>query len=193
MTHKLLLLPGDGIGPEVVGEARRIVDWFSARGVSFEIEEDLVGGCAYEAHGEAVSDATMKLAEASDAVLLGAVGGPQWDGGAVPYDKRPEAGLLGGMLEVPSTRWDDLMPPEKDALRAAPLKADWWKMPGTVSHTFTHFKLELLVYRTLVPPSASLTFWAEPDRCRWVARRDLGSSALPSVMRKVIAHGLRDN
>ena len=97
------------------------------------------------------------------------------------------------MLEVPSTRWDDLMPPEKDALRAAPLKADWWKMPGTVSHTFTHFKLELLVFRTLVPPSASLTFWAEPDRCRWVARRDLGSSALPSVIRKVIAHGLRDN
>lgn len=113
--------------------------------------------------------------------------------GHVLLRRRPEAGLLGGMLEVPSTRWDDLMPPEKDALRAAPLKADWWKMPGTVSHTFTHFKLELLVFRTLVPPSASLTFWAEPDRCRWVARRDLGSSALPSVMRKVIAHGLRDN
>ena len=112
--------------------------------------------------------------------------------GHVLLRRRPEAGLLGGMLEVPSTVWEDLLPPPKDALRAAPLKADWWKMPGTVTHTFTHFKLELVVYRALVANDATLTFWAEPDRCRWVKRRDLSSAALPSVMRKVIAHGLRE-
>ncbi|QPC42346.1 3-isopropylmalate dehydrogenase [Kaustia mangrovi] len=92
-SFKLLLLPGDGIGPEVTAEARRIVDWFTAQGIArFETEEDLVGGSAYDAHGEAVSDATMDTAQAADAVLFGAVGGPKWDG--VAYDKRPEAGLL---------------------------------------------------------------------------------------------------
>jgi A/G-specific adenine glycosylase len=113
--------------------------------------------------------------------------------GCVLLRRRPEAGLLGGMLEVPSTAWDDLLPPTADALRAAPLKADWWKMPGTVTHTFTHFKLELVVYRALVAADATLTFWAEPDRCRWVKRHELSSAALPSVMRKVIAHGLREH
>jgi len=112
--------------------------------------------------------------------------------GCVLLRRRPEAGLLGGMLEVPSTAWADLLPPAKESLRAAPLKADWWQVPGTVVHTFTHFKLELVVYRALVTRDATLTFWAEPERCLWVARRDLGSSALPSVMRKLIAHGLRE-
>ncbi len=88
--------------------------------------------------------------------------------GCVLLRRRVEAGLLGGMLEVPSTGWDDLMPPARDALKAAPLKADWWQVPGTVVHTFTHFKLELVVYRALVPVNATLTFWAEPERCRWV-------------------------
>ena len=92
-TFKLLLLPGDGIGPEVMAELRRIVDWFSGHGVvSFEVEDGLVGGAAYDAHGESISDADMARAEAADAVMFGAVGGPKWDG--VPYDKRPEAGLL---------------------------------------------------------------------------------------------------
>jgi A/G-specific adenine glycosylase len=112
--------------------------------------------------------------------------------GHVLLRRRPEAGLLGGMLEVPSTPWQDLLPPAKNALRSAPLKADWWQVPGTVVHTFTHFKLELVVYRALVAADATLTFWAEPDRCRWVARRNLPTAALPSVMRKVIAHGLRE-
>ena len=112
--------------------------------------------------------------------------------GHVLLRRRPEAGLLGGMLEVPSTPWEDLLPPAKNGLRAAPLKADWWQVPGTVVHTFTHFKLELVVYRALVAADATLTFWAEPDRCRWVARRNLSSAALPSVMRKVIAHGLKE-
>ena len=92
-TFKLLLLPGDGIGPEVMAELKSIVDWFTRHGVAtFEVEEGLVGGAAYEAHGEAISDADMARAEAADAVMFGAVGGAKWD--SVAYDKRPEAGLL---------------------------------------------------------------------------------------------------
>ena len=92
-SYKLLLLPGDGIGTEVMGEVTRLIDWVNASGLAtIETETDLVGGCAYDAHGEAISDATMKTALAADAVMLGAVGGPKWDG--VAYDKRPEAGLL---------------------------------------------------------------------------------------------------
>jgi A/G-specific adenine glycosylase len=113
--------------------------------------------------------------------------------GAVLLRKRPEAGLLGGMLEVPSTAWlDDVLPPV-EALRAAPVLAEWWPVHGDVSHTFTHFRLELQVYRALVPADTTLTFWSEPDRCRWVARRDLHKVALPSVMRKVITHAIRDH
>ena len=92
-TFKLLLLPGDGIGPEVMAEVERLVRWVNDRGLAkIETETDLVGGCAYDAHGVAISDATMKKALAADAVMLGAVGGPKWDG--VAYDQRPEAGLL---------------------------------------------------------------------------------------------------
>jgi 3-isopropylmalate dehydrogenase len=92
-THKLLLLPGDGIGPEVMAEVEKVVDFFNREGsVRFEIEKGLVGGCAYDAHGEAISDADMSLAQGADAVLLAAVGGPKWDG--VPFEVRPEAGLL---------------------------------------------------------------------------------------------------
>ena len=92
-TFKLLLLPGDGIGPEVSAEVEKIAAWFAEAGlVRFEIEKGLVGGCAYDRHGQAISDADMALAHAADAVLLAAVGGPKWDG--VPYDVRPEAGLL---------------------------------------------------------------------------------------------------
>jgi 3-isopropylmalate dehydrogenase len=92
-THTLLLLPGDGIGPEIMVEVKKVLAWFNARGTAgFETEEDLVGGAAYDAHGKAISDAAMGKAMAADAVLFGAVGGPKWDG--VPYDVRPEAGLL---------------------------------------------------------------------------------------------------
>ena len=112
--------------------------------------------------------------------------------GRVLLRQRPEAGLLGGMLEVPSTPWGDDLPPLKEALRAAPVSADWWSVPGSVVHVFTHFRLELTVYRALVPEDASLTFWAEQERCRWVKRRELHAQALPSVMRKIIAHGLKE-
>ncbi|RED31364.1 3-isopropylmalate dehydrogenase [Rhodopseudomonas thermotolerans] len=92
-THKLLLLPGDGIGTEVMAEVSRLIDWLNQAGVaSFETEHGLVGGAAYDADKVAITDATMALAQASDAVIFGAVGGPKWDG--VPYDARPEAGLL---------------------------------------------------------------------------------------------------
>ncbi|MFT3975259.1 MAG: 3-isopropylmalate dehydrogenase [Amaricoccus sp.] len=91
-TPTLLILPGDGIGPEVMAEVRKVIGWFGAHGRPFEIDEDLVGGCAYDAHGAAISDAAMEKAQAADAVLLAAVGGPKWD--KVPYDVRPEAGLL---------------------------------------------------------------------------------------------------
>jgi 3-isopropylmalate dehydrogenase len=92
-AFKLLLLPGDGIGPEVMGEARRVIAWLEKNGVAkFAIEEDLVGGSAYDAHGKAISEAAMERALGADAVLFGAVGGPKWD--KVAYDVRPEAGLL---------------------------------------------------------------------------------------------------
>jgi 3-isopropylmalate dehydrogenase len=92
-TYKLLLLPGDGIGPEVIAETERVVNWIARnRGLSFEIERGLVGGAALDAEGAAISEATMKLAHAADAVLFGAVGGPQWDNN--PFDKKPERGLL---------------------------------------------------------------------------------------------------
>ncbi len=92
-AYKLLLLPGDGIGPEIMAEAEKLVAFLSTAGVaSFETEKGLVGGAAYDAHGQAISEADMALAQSADAVLLAAVGGPKWDG--VPYDVRPEAGLL---------------------------------------------------------------------------------------------------
>nr|WP_197975616.1 3-isopropylmalate dehydrogenase [Rhizobium sp. CFBP 8762] len=93
MTRKLFLLPGDGIGPEAMAEVRKIIAFMNADlDGGFETDEGLVGGCAYDAHGQAISDADMAKAMAADAVLFGAVGGPKWD--SVPYEVRPEAGLL---------------------------------------------------------------------------------------------------
>jgi 3-isopropylmalate dehydrogenase len=92
-TYKLFLLPGDGIGPEVMTEVEKVAAFLGQAGVaSFEIEKGLVGGCAYDAHGKAISEEHMAMAQAADAVIFGAVGGPKWD--SVPYDVRPEAGLL---------------------------------------------------------------------------------------------------
>lgn len=92
-SFNLFLLPGDGIGPEVMAEVEKIIDWMNDKGIAkFKTDRGLVGGCAYDAHGSAISDSDMAKAQASDAVLFGAVGGPKWD--KVPYDVRPEAGLL---------------------------------------------------------------------------------------------------
>ena len=92
-TYKLLLLPGDGIGPEVMAEVKKLIAWMNARGSArFELDEELVGGACYDAHKVAILDETMAKAQAADAVIFGAVGGPKWD--TVAYDMRPEAGLL---------------------------------------------------------------------------------------------------
>ncbi len=90
---KLLLLPGDGIGPEVTAESRRVVEWLNAHaGLTVTLSEARFGGAAIDADGVPLTAETLAQAQASDAVLMGAVGGPQWAG--QPYDKRPEAGLL---------------------------------------------------------------------------------------------------
>ena len=92
-THKLLLLPGDGIGTEVMAEVKRLIGWLNSAGIAtFETEEGLVGGSAYDAHKVGISEDDMKRAHAADAVIFGAVGGPKWD--SIPYDVRPESGLL---------------------------------------------------------------------------------------------------
>ena len=92
-VKSLLLLPGDGIGPEVMAEVEALIPWVEEQaGVRFELTSDLVGGACYDAHRVAVKDETIAAAKAADAVLFGAVGGPQYD--TVPRAQRPEAGLL---------------------------------------------------------------------------------------------------
>jgi 3-isopropylmalate dehydrogenase len=92
-TYKLLLLPGDGIGPEVMAEVKRLLGFLRKAGIAdFATEEGLVGGASYEAHKVSITEDTMAKAHQADAVIFGAVGGPQWD--KVPFDVRPEAGLL---------------------------------------------------------------------------------------------------
>ena len=89
----LLILPGDGIGPEVMVEVRKVIEWFTInRGLEFDVSEDLVGGAAYDAHGTPLHDDTMKKALDVDAVLLGAVGGPKYDN--LDFSLKPERGLL---------------------------------------------------------------------------------------------------
>ena len=89
----LLILPGDGIGPEVMVEVRKVIEWFTTnRGLEFDVTEDLVGGTAYDAHGTPLHDDTMKKALEVDAVLLGAVGGPKYDN--LDFSLKPERGLL---------------------------------------------------------------------------------------------------
>ena len=92
-NKKILILPGDGIGVEVMNEVLNIIDWMAKnKSVSFDTSERLVGGAAYEQEGDSISDTTMEEALQADAVLFGAVGGPKWDD---PYaNVRPEDGIL---------------------------------------------------------------------------------------------------
>lgn len=93
VSKTLLILSGDGIGPEVMRQVRRIIEWMGrARSVQFEVVEGLVGGASIDRHGVPLTDETLADATAADAVLLGAVGGPKWDD--VNFAVRPEAGLL---------------------------------------------------------------------------------------------------
>ena len=95
MAHekKLLILPGDGVGPEVMREVRRVIDWMDRRGLaSFDMSEDLVGGASIDARGVPITDETIARARGSDAVLFGAVGGPKWD--KLGFDLRPELAIL---------------------------------------------------------------------------------------------------
>jgi len=93
MSHRVLVLPGDHIGPEVVAQARRVLERVAADfGLAIELEEGLIGGAALEASGVPLPDSTLERARQADAILLGAVGGPEWDG--VERELRPERGLL---------------------------------------------------------------------------------------------------
>ena len=92
-NRRILILAGDGIGPEVMHQVERVMEWLAARrSFSFDIQSGLVGGTSYEAHGTPLTDETMADALAADAVLFGAVGGPQWDD--VAREMRPEMGIL---------------------------------------------------------------------------------------------------
>ena len=91
--RKFLLLPGDGIGPEVVGEVKKIIQWFNKnKSLDFEIDEDLAGGASYDKHGTPITDEVFYKALECEAIILGAVGGPKWDD--VEFSKKPERALL---------------------------------------------------------------------------------------------------
>jgi 3-isopropylmalate dehydrogenase len=93
LRHKIVLLPGDGIGPEIMAEVKKLIAWLERKNfVSFDIVEDDIGGAAYERYGTPLADETLEKCCKSGAIIMGAVGGPQWD--KISYDKRAEAGLL---------------------------------------------------------------------------------------------------
>ena len=92
-NRKLLVLPGDGIGPEIMGEVMRVIEFFDRRNIArFDVGEGLVGGASYDAHGMPLTDATLAQATQADAVLFGSVGGPKWE--SLPFELQPERGLL---------------------------------------------------------------------------------------------------
>jgi A/G-specific adenine glycosylase len=104
--------------------------------------------------------------------------------GAVLLRRRPEKGLLGGMMEVPSTEWGE---PAEQPQEKAPVEAEWRALPGLVQHTFTHFHLELAVWCADIIVDGVLR---DDGDYRWTARENLAGEALPTVMRKVVAHVL---
>lgn len=151
----------------------------------------LHGECAAHKLGVAAS-LPRRLAKSARPVRFGHAFVAMREDGHVLLRQRVESGLLARMMEVPSGDWLDAMPSASDSMRAAPVRGDWWPVPGTVIHMFTHFRLELMVHVAVVPNDCALNFWADAARCRWVPRRSLTSQALPSVMRKIIAHALKE-
>jgi len=91
--RKILLLPGDGVGPEVISEVKKIIDWFNKKkSLDFQVDQDLIGGSSYEKHKNPITDEVFYKALEAEAVILGAVGGPKWDN--LEFSKRPERALL---------------------------------------------------------------------------------------------------
>lgn len=123
MTHRIVMLPGDGVGPEVAGEARRVLEAAAGRfGFEVEIAEALIGGAGYDAAGSPLPDETLTACTCAHAVFLGAVGGPKWD--AIPVASRPEQGLLG--LRKALGLFANLRPvaTSPELLDASPLKSE---------------------------------------------------------------------
>ncbi len=106
--------------------------------------------------------------------------------GAILLRKRPTKGLLGGMTEVPGSEWRE----GQKVMSDEPIEATWERVPGIVRHTFTHFHLELAVYMAHVEDGFDAEKEIVPERCMWVHRSELDTQALPSIMRKVVAHAL---
>ncbi len=98
MIKKILILPGDGIGPEVINEAAKVLDKLATEGLKIEVDEGLIGGAAYDALGTPLPKLTLDMAKSADAILLGAVGGAKWE--TLPMAERPERGLLGLRSEL---------------------------------------------------------------------------------------------
>ena len=119
-AYKLLLLPGDGIGPEVMAQVKTVIGALAETGLAtFETETDLVGGSSIDAHGVPLTDEALARADAADAILLGAVGGPKWSG--VAYDIRPEGRASAapqGSRPVRESAAGDLLPGAGGCVRA---------------------------------------------------------------------------
>ncbi|WP_240002478.1 A/G-specific adenine glycosylase [Oleisolibacter albus] len=140
-------------------------------------------GCAARAAG--IQDGLPAKAEkAAKPVRRGIAFFVSAPDGSVLLRRRAEQGLLGGMMEVPSTAWTAAMPTDGEAAGQAPLPADWRVLPGLVRHTFTHFELEIVVWSGRAAAAPALA------GCRWVAPDRLGDEALPTVMRKMVRHAL---
>ncbi len=146
-----------------------------------------IDGCAARARGDAETF-PRKAAKREGKLRRGAAFVVLRGDGHVLVRTRPAKGLLGGMTEVPTSTWTHDFA-ERDALAAAPrfARATWRRVPGRVTHVFTHFPLELSVHMTRVGAAAKA-----PEGMRWLALTEIGDAALPSVMRKVIAHALAD-
>lgn len=145
----------------------------------------LEAGCAAKAAGIApeLPRRQPKAAKPTRRAVAFWLQGPD---GALLLRRRPEKGLLGGMMEVPSTPWRAASWDAEDARREAPLQADWRALPGVVRHTFTHFHFEVTVWAA----QAARADTAQEAQGRWVSLDGLADAALPTVMRKIIEHGL---